>query len=147
MARTKLSIEPAAIGLALANAVAIWAVIACCFFARRAWQLRDDALTALAETRASAARREAIDGGVISTNHVEASATGPRAEEPTIHPAGRRLRRKRMDRLLLLGVLGVGGSAFFAWLLVSRSRSLTAARFAAGPARARPPGRVRARSS
>ena len=105
----KLSLAPAATGLVLANVVVIGVVIACLFVTRRAWDLREDALAALAEARADA-QAQALA--------VTAPAAHPFAA--TVHPPPRRLRATTMDRMLLFGALGVAGSAFFTWLLVTR---------------------------
>lgn len=115
----KLSLAPVATGLVLANVVVIGVVIACLFVTRRAWDLRDDALAALAEARADA------------QTHALRAAAHPLAA--TVNAPRRRLRATTMDRMLLFGALGVAGSGFFTWLLVSRSRLPAHLRFGSRP--------------
>jgi hypothetical protein len=107
MRRKKLFLEPAATGLVIANIVVIGVVIACLLVTRRAWELRNDALVSLAETRTDAA----------------ASMVRARPLAATIHVRAGNLRAATMDRMLLFGVLGAAGSAFFTWRLVARSRT------------------------
>jgi hypothetical protein len=118
----KLSLAPAATGLVLANVVVIGVVIACLFVTCRAWDLREDALAALAEARADA-QAQALA--------VTAPAAHPFAA--TVHPPPGRLRATTMDRMLLFGALGVAGSAFFTWLLVTRSNIPAHLRFGSPP--------------
>jgi hypothetical protein len=118
----KLSLAPAATGLVLANVVVIGVVIACLFVTRRAWDLREDALAALAEARADAQAQALV---------VTAPAARPLAA--TVHAPPRRLRATTMDRMLLFGALGVAGSAFFTWLLVTRSSIPVHLRFGSRP--------------
>jgi hypothetical protein len=96
MARS-FSLAPAAVGLVLANVVGIVAVIGSCLMATRAAEARDRALAALAEARAG---------------RVQAAEAAIRASAP-------RPRTKRLDRMLLLGALGVVGSALCTWRIVS----------------------------
>jgi hypothetical protein len=107
MVGRKLSLPPAATGLVIANVVVIGVAVACLLVARRAWQLHDDALTALAEALAEA-------------------ATAPRAFAGTfgaaVHAPLRKLRASTLDRMLLFGAVGCAASAFFTWRLVVRSR-------------------------
>lgn len=90
----------------IANLVVIGVVVASLLVARRAWELRESALDTLAEARAQAS---------LSV----AAVARPLA--PTLHAPSRRLRSTAMDRILLCGVLGVGASAYFTWLVVRRS--------------------------
>ncbi|HEY7373012.1 MAG TPA: hypothetical protein VIF57_12685 [Polyangia bacterium] len=108
MSGTKLGLERAATGLVVANILVIGVVIACLFVARRAWDRRDDALAALSEARAAADAAPALVRG--------------QPLRATAHAPVRRLRASTMDRLLLFGILGAAGSAYFTWLLVRRSR-------------------------
>jgi hypothetical protein len=97
------SLAPAATGLVIANVVMIGVAIACLFFARRAWSLREEAVAALGEARA---------------------ATAPTLGRPlvaTVHARVARLRVATLDRMLVFGVVGITGSAFFTWRLVTRS--------------------------
>jgi len=98
-----LSLAPAATGLVIANVIMIGVVIACLFVARRAWNLREEAVAALAQARA--ATTSAVARPLVATVH----ARVPRIRATTI------------DRILLFGVAGIAGSAFFTWLLVRRS--------------------------
>ena len=109
MPRKKLFLEPAATGLVIANIVVIGVVIASVLVTRRAWELRETALTALAEARAEPARSVAV--------------AHPLA--PALHAPPRKLRASAMDRILLCGILGIAGSAFFTWRLVRSSSSLS----------------------
>jgi hypothetical protein len=108
MPARKISLAPIATGLVLANIVVIGVVIACLFVTRRAWALREDALAALAEVRADARVQE------------------------TIHAPPLKLRASTMDRMLLCGILGVTGSAFVTWRLVSKSSPVSRLRERAG---------------
>ena len=114
MPPSKVSLAPVATGLVLANIVVIGVVIACLFVTRRAWALREDALAALAEVRADARIQE------------------------TIHAPPLKLRATTMDRMLLCGVLGVAGSAFFTWRLVSNSSPFSRLRERVGGRAGRP---------
>ena len=111
MAR-RLSLPPAAIGLVLANVLSILAVIGSCLTATHAAEARDRARAALAETR----------GGLPAEAAIRASTP--------------KLRTKRLDRLLLMGTLGVLGSAFCTWHLLKRAsardRSLVSSASPAG---------------
>jgi hypothetical protein len=119
MPARKVSLAPVATGLVLANVVVIGVVVACLFVTRRAWALREDALAALAEARA----------------HAQIQAT--------IHVPARKLRASTMDRMLLCGILGVAGSAFFTWRLVTGSSPVP--RFGSSPlSRSRERGGARA---
>jgi hypothetical protein len=108
MTGRKLSLQPAATGLVIANLVVIGVAIACLLVARRAWQLREDALTALAEARADAASAPRAFAGTVRA---------------AVHAPLRKLRASTMDRMLLFGVVGCAASAFFTWRLVTRSRA------------------------
>jgi hypothetical protein len=108
MPRKKPFLEPAATGLVIANIVVIGVVLASLLVTRRAWELRDDALASLAEARTTAAASVARPRPLAAT---------------TIHPRAANLRGSTMDRMLLFGVLGAAGSAFFTWRLVARSRT------------------------
>ena len=98
-----LSLAPAATGLVIANVIMIGVVIACLFFARRAWSLREEAVDALAQARA--ATTSAVARPFVATVH---------ARVP-------RIRVTALDRIFLFGVAGIAGSAFFTWRLVKRS--------------------------
>ena len=111
-ART-LSLQPAATGLLIANLVVIAAAIASLLVARRAWTLREDALTALAEARLAASAGGA-PGAAAVANRVRANAHAPISK----------LRAATMDRILLWGSLGALASAFFTWRLIAHSRAL-----------------------
>lgn len=102
-----LSLQPVATGLLIANLIVIGAAIASLLVARRAWDLREHALTELAEARAA----------VSSSNPVRAKIRAPLAK----------LRAATMDRILLWGFVGAAGSAFFTWRLIVRSRALVRA--------------------
>jgi hypothetical protein len=93
----KRVLHPAAAGLVLANVVVIGVVVASLLVTRRAWELRENALTALADARAQA----------------------------SLHAPRSRLRSTAMDRILLIGIVGAAASAYFTWLLVTRSSSLS----------------------
>jgi hypothetical protein len=99
----RLSLAPAATGLVIANVIMIGVVIACLFVARRAWNLRDEAVAALAQAR------EATTSAVA------------RPLVATVHGRVPRIRGTTLDRILMFGVAGIAGSAFFTWLLVKRS--------------------------
>ena len=109
MRRRSSSLAPVATGLVIANVVMIGVAIACLFFARRAWNLREEAVAALADARAAA------------------SATMARPLVATVHARVSRLRPTTLDRMLLFGVVGIAGSVFFTWRLVTRSRGPAAA--------------------
>jgi hypothetical protein len=113
----KLILELAAAGLVIANVVVVGVLIAGLLVARRAWDLRESALAAAAQARAAAA----------------ATVCG-RPSEPTVHAPVRRLRATTMDRILVFGILGAAGSAYFTYLLVARAK---AAAQLADPRRAR----------
>ena len=104
----RVSRQPAATGLVIANLVVIGVAIACLLVARRAWQLREDALTALAEARSEAAAAPRALAGPLGA---------------TVHARVRKLRASTLDRMLLFGVVGCAASAFFAWRLVTRARA------------------------
>jgi hypothetical protein len=108
MATRKLSLQPTAAGLVIANLVVIGVAIACLLVARRAWQLREDALNALAEARAEAPTATRALAGTFRA---------------AMHAPLRKLRASTMDRMLLFGVAGCAASAFFTWRLVARSRA------------------------
>jgi len=115
-----MSFQPAVTGLLLANLVVIGAAIASLLVARRAWDLREAALVALAEARVrpgsgAASRPEAAaPSSAVTGNPVPANVRAPLGK----------LRAATMDRILLWGSLGAVGSAFFAWRLIARSRAL-----------------------
>jgi len=94
MATRRLLLAPAAIGLVLANALSIVVVIGSCLTATHAAQARDRALTALAESQRGL------------------------PPEAALRAPAHRVRVKRVDRLLLLGALGVLGSALSTWWIV-----------------------------
>jgi len=102
-----ISLQPAATGLLIANLLVIGAAIASLLVARRAWDLREHALIELAEARAA----------VSSSNPVRANVRAPLGK----------LRAATMDRILLWGIVGAVGSAFFTWRLIVRSRALVRA--------------------
>jgi hypothetical protein len=112
MRRRPPILAPAAIGLVLANALSIVVVIGCCLTTARATELRDRALAALALTDSPAAGREIT----------------PARLETAIRAAAPRLRTKRLDRMLLLGGVGVIGSALCTWHLVRQSAKQRPAR-------------------
>jgi hypothetical protein len=86
--------------LAIANLVVVGVAIACLFVARRAWALRDDALTALAQAQARTAPRS-------------------RPSAPTMRASTDSLQASTMDRLILCDIVGVSASLFFTGLLVT----------------------------
>jgi hypothetical protein len=117
MTRRKLDLGPVAVGLVLANVVLIGVAVASLLVARRAWQLRDAALTAAAQAQAAVAAPRAP------------------ARPPAMHAPLRKLRPTTLERMLLLGIAGGAASAFFTWLLVTRSRGLKRLALAMGPSR------------
>ena len=102
-----LSLRPVATGLLIANLLVIGAAIASLLVARRAWDLREHALTELAELRAA--------------------ATASNPARPNVRAPIGKLRAATMDRILLWGFVGAAGSAFFTWRLIARSRALVRA--------------------
>jgi hypothetical protein len=106
--RRQRRLEPAAVGLVIANVIVIGVVVAALLVSRRAWELRENALTALDESRAHAS---------LSV----AAVARPLA--PTLHAPPYKLRSTAMDRILLIGILGAAGSVYFTWLVVRRERA------------------------
>jgi hypothetical protein len=131
MTRGKLSVAPAAVGLALSNLITVAVTVGCVIVAGRAWQVRDEALTTAARAQATVAQRET--GGQAP------------AAAATVHSTVRRLRRATLDRILLFGALGVVGSVFFTWRLVRQSLRMAREHFTFRPIRGRSPERSRAR--
>ncbi len=131
MSGRRLGLERAATGLVVANILVLGVLIACLFVTRRAWDRREDALVALSQARAAADAAPPLARG--------------RPLDATAHAPVRRLRASTMDRLLLFGILGAAGSAYFTWLLVRRSRRTASVGLTSGPALRSPVGRRRAR--
>jgi hypothetical protein len=133
---SKRPIPPAAIGLAIANLVTISVAMGAILFAERAWRLHENSLAAAVHAQSA----------LVEPARIGSAASGP-ATQPTVHSPTRWVRATTMDRILLFGILGVTGSAFFTWRLVSRSPPIAGLPASPRLARRRAVGRTRVRNA
>src|SRR3954447_16637396 len=102
MSMRKLPIRPAALGLAIANLVTILVAMGAILFAERAWRSHEDSLAAAVHADSALVERARIGSAALI-----------QPPQPPAHSPTRRIRASTMDRILLFGILGVVGSAFF----------------------------------